>query len=89
MQAFGLTADDFVSRAADVWPCNWPAVCLYCSAAGQWRVGFAGPYALDYTALAAVMDMQGIPAGERPALLADVQVIEHEVLPLWSEKNHV
>lgn len=74
---------------AGVWPCNWPAVCLYCAAATQWRSGALGAYGLDYAALAAVMDMQGIEAADRAELFADVQVIEYEVLQIWSEKNHV
>nr|DAR17187.1 MAG TPA: protein of unknown function DUF1799 [Caudoviricetes sp.] len=35
------------------------------------------------------MDMQGIEAADRAELFADVQVIEYEVLQIWSEKNHV
>ncbi|HFC6388694.1 TPA: DUF1799 domain-containing protein [Neisseria bacilliformis] len=89
MCAFGFEAADLAEDAAGVWPCNWPAVCLYCAAATQWRSGALGAYGLDYAALAAVMDMQGIEAADRAELFADVQVIEYEVLQIWSEKNHV
>ena len=53
---FGLTDDDLDQpEPVAVLPCCLPAVRLFDLVQGQWRVGFGGAYALDYTAVAAVM----------------------------------
>jgi hypothetical protein len=47
---------------------------------GQWRVGFGGQYALDYTALFLRMDRMRLSDAQWAELFADVRVIEHAAL---------
>lgn len=64
-----------------VLPCCLPAVRLFDLVQGQWRVGFGGAYALDYTAVAAVMrDVLCIRKKHRADLLEDVAVMESSAL---------
>ena len=53
----------------------------------QWRVGLGGATGLDYSAVAAVMHMQGTPRKERSELLALLRVMEAEVLEVWARKK--
>lgn len=47
----------------------------------------AGATGLDYSAVAAVMHMQGTPRKERPELLALLRVMEAEVLEVWGKQR--
>jgi hypothetical protein len=48
----------------------------------QWRVGPAGPYGLDYTALTEVLRMLGIARSEWAEVLTCIRVMEGEALSL-------
>ncbi|WP_347278607.1 DUF1799 domain-containing protein [Plasticicumulans sp.] len=75
----------------EVWPCNWPAVQVFCACATQWRwlqsATEAVRIGLEYTAVEAVMRMRRVPARERPAVLARVQVMEREALRVWERRR--
>lgn len=84
--AFGLTID----KAPDVdWfevePEAWPAVQAFLRVQTQWRIGPSGLVGLDYQALAWTFTLWSV---QDPAvMLADIQVIESEVLLAAHEKE--
>lgn len=47
---------------------------------GQWRTGFGGAYALDYTALFMRMDRMRLDDATWEQMFADVRVLEAEAL---------
>lgn len=88
MNLFGLDESDFgEADCVDVWPCNWQAVRLFMALSTQWRVGMGGATGLDYTALAAAMDMLAIKRKKRAALFWQIGLMEAEVLNMWAEKG--
>ena len=84
--AFGLTID----KAPDadwfeVEPEAWPAVQAFLRVQTQWRIGPKGLVGLDYQALAWTFTLWSV---QDPAvMLADIQVIESEVLLAAHEKE--
>ena len=60
----------------EVWPENWPAICLFESLSTQWRMGPAGCYGLDYAVLPAVFRLSGVRAPDRAAMFDDLRVLE-------------
>jgi hypothetical protein len=82
MEAAGFTAEDFAGDPVEVWPENWPAWCLFAEMSGQWRVGFAGRYALDYTPLFARMERQRLDDATWEQRFSDVRVMEQAVLDM-------
>lgn len=86
MEAFGFSEADYAESEVDVWPDCWLSVQLFGLLGTQWRVGFSGAYGLDYAAVAAVMDMQGVEEKARPALLDDIRIMEAEALAMMREK---
>ena len=52
---------------------------------GQWRVGFGGQYALDYTPLFWRMDRMRLDDTAWEALFADVRVLEQAALQAMSK----
>lgn len=89
---FGLSESDFEGAETGtvaVWPENWEAVRLLIAVSGQWRVSMAGAYALDYVAVAAVLDMWGIKRKKRKALFDDLRVLEEEALAVMGEGKDV
>jgi hypothetical protein len=54
---------------------------------GQWRVGFGGQYALDYTALFLRMDRMRLSDAQWAELFADVRVIEHAALQAMKQQR--
>lgn len=60
-----------------------PAVALFFALSTQWRItsGMRNTYTgLDYTAVHATLQMQGIPAEKWPDLFDDIRVIERAAL---------
>ena len=51
----------------------------------QWRTGPDGPIGLDYAALAWTFTLWEVP--DPAAMLADIQIIESEVLTVIHEKE--
>lgn len=66
--------------AVEVWPDNWHAWQLFTQMSGQWRSGFGGLYALDYTALFMRMDRMDLSPAVWDELFADVRVLEAAAL---------
>lgn len=87
LSAFGLLGA-LEEEEVEVWPQNWRAVKLFIAVSTQWRVGMGGATGLDYAAVAAAMDMQGIKKKARNRLFADVRIMEAAVLEMWSEKDN-
>lgn len=77
----------YASQDVEVWPENWPAWVLFCEMSGQWRVGFAGPTALDYTPLFMRMDRMGLTDEQWHELYADVRTLEDAALKAMAESN--
>jgi hypothetical protein len=77
--AFGLELGDF-DEAFEVWPENWASWQLFVQMSGQWRVGFNGRYALDYTSLFMRMDRMGLSDAAWEELFADVRILEASAL---------
>lgn len=88
LAAFGLREADFdEADGLPVWPCNHRAVVLFGQLGTQWRTGFSGAYGLDYTAVQALMGLQGVKKSIQAALFEDIRVMEQAVLALWSERE--
>lgn len=88
LNLFGFGSDDYgEADYQDVWPCNWQAVRLFMALSTQWRVGMGGATGLDYTALAAAMDMLAVKRKKRAALFGQIGLMEAEVLNMWAEKG--
>lgn len=80
LASFGLSAEQLLPAVVEVWPENWRAWCLFHEMAGQWRVGFGGRYALDYSTLFARMDRMALSDAEWNELYADVRICEAAAL---------
>jgi hypothetical protein len=55
------------------------AVSVFIAMQTQWRVGMGGAVGLDYSALPAVLDLEGITEGKRE-LFSDIRVMESAAL---------
>lgn len=64
---------------ADVWPDNALAVDVFERCISQWRVGFGGPYALDYNVFPIVAAKE-FNTPEWPEILDAIQVMEQSAL---------
>lgn len=51
----------------------------------QWRIGMGGATGLDYSVLPVVEDRLGVPKKRRAECFKGLQMIEREVLSVWSE----
>ena len=71
----------------EVWPENWQALETFSALQTQWRIGMGGPTGLDYAVLPAVMDLQHIPAPDRPALFDSLRVMEAEALRVFADRQ--
>lgn len=84
--AFGLAlpAADLTERAhqadCSVWPEHWPAVQTFALCALQLRTGPGGAIGLDYGVLMAVMDRLRIKRRHQVTALAQIGVMEDELL---------
>lgn len=65
---------------ADVWPDNVNTVNAFVAMATQWRVGFHGPYGLDYSALPQVLRLVRIPRAEWSEVFDGLRVMEDAAL---------
>ena len=60
---------------------------LFMAVATQWRVGMGGATGLDYSAVAAVMDIQGVKAKKRAKMFEHIRIMEAAVLEIWAENK--
>lgn len=61
---------------ADYWPCMESSVDAFMAMQTQWRVGPAGPYGFDYSALQTVYKSLSIASKKRPDVFEDIRVME-------------
>lgn len=60
---------------------------LFLACGTQWRVApMGGVIGLDYAGVEATMRMRRVPEPDWPELLGDLQVMEREVLAVFSQK---
>jgi len=84
----GLVAERPTLQPVELWAEHWPAVQLFDATLTQWTLGADGRrVGLRYEALAAVMDLFDIPAGDRRATFDDLQVLELAALEHWRLTN--
>jgi hypothetical protein len=68
-----------------VWPDNWDALIVFLASDSQWRYAPSGnPSGLDYTGVQVVMQMQATK--DIATTFEGVQIMEKEVLRVWSEQ---
>lgn len=85
-----MTVEEATPPAAppiEIFPDNWIAVCVFCALGTQWRVGFGGPYGLDYNVLLHKLDRLGLTTEEYDSAEADVRVLEGEALAEMREQQ--
>jgi hypothetical protein len=87
MRLAGFAPEDYADDFFEVWPENWDAAMLFASIANQWRVGMAGPIALDYGVLFARMDRLRVPDDEYEQLFSDVRELEAAALQVFKKKT--
>lgn len=80
LAAFGLTRDDVTPAVIQLSPEEADSVDLFIALQTQWNVGPGGPVGINYASIPCVMDLQGIPAGDRRTLFDDLRVMEREAL---------
>lgn len=64
----------------EVFEDNLPAVNLFTTLVTQWRPGASGPTGLDYSAVLAALQMNGVPKKEWRYLFEDIRVMEDAAL---------
>ncbi len=80
---WGLTIEEATPVAPPdfpVWPDNWVAVCTFIAIESQWRVGFNGPYGLDYNVLYRKLDRMNLEPDEYEDVEASVRELEAHAL---------
>lgn len=81
MEMLGIPESSLQRHTADVWPEHHRLVTILRSR--PWRVaGMGGFIGLDITQVMATVQMLGIPQGEWPEVLDDLQIIEDTALDL-------
>ncbi|HEY1090808.1 MAG TPA: DUF1799 domain-containing protein [Burkholderiaceae bacterium] len=84
--SLGLTLEDVAADLViEVWPDNVTSVNVFISMKDQWRVGPAGPYALDFNVLPLVFQMNGVPAEAQGDVFMDLRVMAAEALKTWKK----
>lgn len=71
----------------EVWPENEQAVKVFEALSSQWRMGPAGPVAIDYCAIPPVFDLLGVERSEWSQLFHDLRVMEAEAINLIRSKR--
>lgn len=93
--AFGVSADDVdplhpgsdADEGVALWPEHVDAVAIFQRMAGQWRMGAAGPIALDYTALPVVVQALRIKRRAARDAFELIRVMEAEAMDWFSEQK--
>ncbi|MDU9398027.1 DUF1799 domain-containing protein [Pseudomonas sp. zfem003] len=87
MAAWGLSAADVPAEEILIWPDVWPALTAFNCLSTQWRMGYAGPTGLDYSALEPTFRLNDIPPADWPKLFADIRVMERAALDTMHQKD--
>lgn len=80
---WGMTEEE-ATPTAEVWPDNMQTVDVFTRCMGQWRVGFGGPYALDYNVFPIVAPSE-FHSPEWPDLFSAIRVMETSALEKMAE----
>ncbi|MCZ2498137.1 hypothetical protein GN316_15335 [Xylophilus sp. Kf1] len=86
-QAFGLKPVAPAAKEFALWPENMPALQVFLRLRTQWVVGLSGATGLNHAAAPLALRLAEIPRAQWGAVMADVQVIELEMLRIWREKK--
>ncbi len=84
LKALGLSDDD-LDIEIELWPDNALPMQVFMAMQTQWRIGMGGATGLDYSALPVVEDRLNVPKKRRAECFKGLQIIEREVLRVWSE----
>jgi len=76
-----------VEEKYEVWPDNWPALCLFMNCNTQWNVGEAGAVGLKYEVLPFLMKCYGVKKKDRADMLTDIKTCERTALDCWSKQR--
>lgn len=87
LDAFGFKASDYGDKTIDVWPENMRVVSIFAMLGTQWRISMNGPSGLDYAAVKAVMEMNGIKRKKQAEMLQLIGVMEKEALSVMHESK--
>jgi hypothetical protein len=79
-------AMDAAQPTADVFPDNVEAVDIFTRCMNQWRIGFGGPYALDYNVLPIVAPVE-FKSPEWGEIFASLKVMESAALETIAEQQ--
>lgn len=79
-------AMDAAQPTSEVWPDNAQAVDVFVKSMGQWRVGFGGPYALDYNVFPIVAP-RAFNSPEWPDIFDEIRVMEQAALETMNAQN--
>lgn len=71
---WGVSPDQLAKGTGDIYPDVWPAFQIFSEMRGQWRAGFSGFYAMDYTALKWLFELHGIEDAKE--CYQDIRVME-------------
>lgn len=81
----GFTPADY-EEEAEVWPENWPTLCLFSMMQSQWDAGMGGLTGLKYPVLFDLMDRRGLSGDEWWDVFADIREMEAAALNAMRDK---
>lgn len=88
MASLGLTLDDLDDGSrAEIWPENITATSVFDAMGTQWRISHAGATGLDYSALPAVLRLQGVARAQWADTFECLRVLEDEAMKVMREKR--
>lgn len=73
--------------AVEVWPENEVPMRVFRAMRTQWRIGFGGPYAMDYTVIEFVARQVGVGSRALKASFEALQVMEAAVVELIASRK--
>lgn len=83
----GMSVSDYSPPECQLWEENWPAVKLFNTLAGQWRMGPSGPVALDYIVLFHELDRMRLEGAEYDDLFGSIRVMEDAALTILRNRK--
>lgn len=81
----GLALPAVKQTHLDVWPENWPALCVFLRLQNQWTVGNSGAIGLNYSSLQLWLGIEDVPRADWWQVTQDMQTLESETLRLMRE----
>lgn len=88
-QPISAHSDDEAWIAPEIWQDNTHIVRVFGAMQTQWRMGFAGPTGLDYSALPVVVRMMRVPLDCRGDIFMGVRVMELATLGVYADKRQL